>query len=283
MRERSRPLLRSIRELAAILLAVLAAGTASGVVVAARWRRGVDTLRVAAAPLPPPWRGRVGAAVLLRGGAVAAALTIGLNMVLLREGASDDAFVNVAVVVAVTAPLLFLARRHLLAPAGLGFRRGFGLWPEGGGGTALVFAVPLVLAAGFLGDQAISLLGEWWGQTAHWTEWFDAELAWGAPSAVLASLLASVVAAPVLEEIAFRGLLYGTLRRRWGVTASVVASAAVFAVAHGYGAWGFASVFWSGALWAVTYEKTRSLLPSIAAHAASNLTTSLAVLWLLRG
>src|SRR5439155_1393804 len=55
------------------------------------------------------------------------------------------------------------------------------------------------------------------------------------------------------------------------------------AVAHGYGALGFAAVFWSGLLWAWSFERTGSLLPSMAAHAADNLMASLSVILVLRG
>ena len=96
------------------------------------------------------------------------------------------------------------------------------------------------------------------------------------------TLVASVVLAPVFEEIIFRGVLYGSLRARFGVWPAVVMSAAIFALAHGYGAAGFASVFLSGALWAWSYERTRSLLPGMIAHMANNAAVGLTLLWLLR-
>jgi hypothetical protein len=99
---------------------------------------------------------------------------------------------------------------------------------------------------------------------------------------VTASLLGTVLFAPVLEEIVFRGLLYGTLRRRLGWPVAAVLSAAVFAAAHGYGVAGFGSVFASGVMWAVAYEKTGSVLPGMAAHAANNVSAACAVLALLR-
>jgi membrane protease YdiL (CAAX protease family) len=99
---------------------------------------------------------------------------------------------------------------------------------------------------------------------------------------VTASLLGTVVFAPVLEEVVFRGLLYGTLRRGLGWPAAAVLSGAVFAVAHGYGLAGFGSVFVSGVMWAVAYEKTGSLLPGMAAHAVNNVSAACAVLALLR-
>jgi uncharacterized protein len=99
---------------------------------------------------------------------------------------------------------------------------------------------------------------------------------------VVVSLLEFVVLAPLFEELAFRGLLFGTLRRKFAWSTSAVLSAAVFALAHGYGVLGFVSVFWSGLLWAWIYEKTGSLLPSILAHAANNLFVCLSILYLFR-
>ena len=63
---------------------------------------------------------------------------------------------------------------------------------------------------------------------------------------------------------------------------ATIASAALFALAHGYGAVGFASVFVSGVLWAIAYERTRSLLPGMLAHAASNIQATAIVLATLR-
>jgi len=91
-----------------------------------------------------------------------------------------------------------------------------------------------------------------------------------------------VVLAPLFEELAFRGLLFGTLRRRFTWSTSALVSAGIFAVAHGYGILGFVSVLWSGLLWAWVYEKTGSLLPSIVAHAANNLLVCLSILYLFR-
>ena len=41
-------------------------------------------------------------------------------------------------------------------------------------------------------------------------------------------------------------------------------------------------MLWSGVLWALVYERTRSLLPSMIAHAVGNATTALTLIWLLR-
>jgi membrane protease YdiL (CAAX protease family) len=91
-----------------------------------------------------------------------------------------------------------------------------------------------------------------------------------------------VIFAPLFEELAFRGLLFAILRRKFRFMPAALISAVIFGVAHGYGLVGLLSVCWSGVLWAWTYEKTGSLLPGILAHAINNLLVCLAVMALLR-
>jgi membrane protease YdiL (CAAX protease family) len=276
IRARLVPLLRLVRGFAASELLLLGLGAAAALSLALGWR-----LRVAAAPLPPPWRGRDGFVVLVRGGAGGVLVT----MVLLAVGGWTER--GAALLEGLSLPLLYvpvlaLAGRRLLAPAGAGFTRAFGLRPAAGGWRPLARATALLVGAGIGLDIVLGLLSEAWGVPSHWTEWFDEDLAWGSPGIVTASLLGTVVFAPLLEEIVFRGLLYGTLRRRLAWPLAAVLSGAVFAVAHGYGLAGFGSVFASGVMWAVAYEKTGSLLPGMAAHAVNNVSAACAVLALLR-
>jgi membrane protease YdiL (CAAX protease family) len=242
----------------------------------ARRGRG-EPLTVGAAPLPPPWRGRLGVAVLMRGGAIGILLTLAFLLVEV-----DDPLVRLSTMPIASLPLLVIAQRHLLNPAGLSFADGLGLRPISAGWARLVPAVLSLVAAGLMGEWGLGLLAEWLDLSSHWTEWFDTDLVWGGTPVLVVSLLEFVVLAPVLEEIAFRGLVFGTLRRkfRWGTSA--ILSGAIFAIAHGYGVLGFMSVFWSGVLWAWIYEKTGSLLPGIIAHALNNLLVCLTIIWLLR-
>jgi membrane protease YdiL (CAAX protease family) len=53
-------------------------------------------------------------------------------------------------------------------------------------------------------------------------------------------------------------------------TAAVV-SAAIFSALHFYSLPGFASTFVGGFLWAMVFEKSRSLAPGMAVHALYNL------------
>lgn len=140
----------------------------------------------------------------------------------------------------------------------------------------------VVAAAGLVGEWVLGRIAEPFQLVGHWTEWFDADLAWGAPSTLLVSLSEYVLFAPLFEELAFRGLLFAVLRRRFVWWSAAAMSALLFAVAHGYGLIGFLSVLWSGLVWAWAYERTGSLWPGILGHAVNNLLVCLSLLTLLR-
>ena len=274
--QRTQPLLRVVRIFAASEVTLLALGGAAALSLLVGRRRAV-----AAAPVPPPWRGGEGLIVIVRGGAGGVVVTIAL-LALGGWTHRGAALLEAVSLPLVYVPVLLLAGRRLLRPAGLGFAAGFGLRPGPGGWSPLVRSAAILAGAGIVVDIALGLLSEAAGVPSHWTEWFDEDLAWGSTGVLVGSLLGTVLFAPVLEEIVFRGLLYGTLRRRVGWPAAAVLSAIVFAAAHGYGVAGFGSVFASGVMWAIAYEKTRSLLPGMLAHAANNVSAACAVLALLR-
>jgi ABC-2 type transport system permease protein len=77
-----------------------------------------------------------------------------------------------------------------------------------------------------------------------------------------------LIAAPVFEEFIFRGLIYGGLRRSFGVWPATLASAAVFAIMHP--AISIAPVFVMGVCAALVYERTRSLLAPMLTHLVYN-------------
>jgi membrane protease YdiL (CAAX protease family) len=278
---RSARLLVRIRAMVATELLFLSIGLIALVRLA--WRRGALP-RVAAAAIPPPWRGRAGVVVLVHGGALGALTVVAFYFYAVVD--PERPFANVfvgAVTNLAFVPVLFLAHRHLVRPSGLGFGASFGLTPARDAAAKLALAFVTLLAIGQLGQLVIDLTARGLGVSAHWTEWFDRDLVWGPPVAVVATVFDTVVLTPVFEEIVFRGLVFGTLRRRFGLPTAAVLSAAVFAVAHGYGVLGFAAVFWSGLLWAWAYERTGSLWPSIGLHAADNLMATLSVIVVLRG
>ncbi len=237
-----------------------------------------DCIRLVGSGVPPPWTAEVGAAVLLRGGAMGALVTIAFLLAPPVESLSIEA---VAIPLA-NLPLLILAYVHLLKPAGLDIRRAFGFHIDRDNLGRLAVASLGTIAAGLWGEWVIGQALERVEITNHWTEWFDADLVWGTGATLTVSLVEYLVFAPVFEEIAFRGLLFATLRRRLPFAPAALVSAGIFAAAHGYGLIGFLSVLWSGILWAWVYERTGSLLPGMVAHAANNLFVSLTVMALLR-
>jgi uncharacterized protein len=89
------------------------------------------------------------------------------------------------------------------------------------------------------------------------------------PSLLLSAIVV-VVAAPIGEEVFFRGFLFQGLRQRFPLWPAVLISAAVFALVHWSPLLIFA-LFPVGIGLALIYEHRRSLLSSIVAHAVFNL------------
>lgn len=272
---RAQTVVQRYRTLAAVETGLMLAG---GVILLWWFRRRNKQLsRVSQGELPPVWAGGLGAAVLLRGGAIGAVLTL-----VFMFAALDYSSLRLLVVPLSNVPLLCMAYIHLLKPQGLAFIDGFGLTVDRGKAGRLAAAVVAVVAAGLLGEWVMGRIAAPLNLSSHWTEWFDTDLVWSPFPVVAVSLAEYVLFAPVFEELAFRGLLFGVLRRRFQWAPAAVMSAAIFAFAHGYGLMGFMSVFWSGVLWAWIYEKTGSLLPGMIAHATNNLLVCLSVIALLR-
>ena len=241
--------------------------------------RGATALLLApVSGVPPPWSGTIGMAVLLRGGALGAVLTLAF----LSFGPTEPISLRALAIPLSNVPLLALAYVYLLKPAGLSFWDGFGLKIDPVRLGQLGSVILAIAAAGLWGEWVMGRVADTLGLTSHWTEWFDPDLVWASPKVLAVSLVEYVVFAPIFEELAFRGLLFALFRRRLPFVPAALLSAGIFALAHGYGWIGFISVLWSGLLWAWAYEKTGSLLPGMIAHALNNLLVCLAVMALLR-
>ncbi len=83
------------------------------------------------------------------------------------------------------------------------------------------------------------------------------------------SLLAMAVLAPLVEELVFRGLLYGWLAGRWGTIVAWIVSSLAFAAAHVEPAHAILVLplgLWFGWL----RRRTDSLWPSLVAHMINN-------------
>lgn len=83
------------------------------------------------------------------------------------------------------------------------------------------------------------------------------------------ALITASIAAPVVEEIFFRGVLYGWLRTRWGSIAAVIIDGALFSGAHAIPLI-LASIFIVGLTLAIVYEKTKSTIATMTLHSLFN-------------
>jgi len=106
-------------------------------------------------------------------------------------------------------------------------------------------------------------------------------LAHHSAATIAIACFASVVAAPIAEEIFFRGLLYGGLRNRLPVVPAALIVAVVFGLGHTqYPLLVRPEMAIFGFVACLLYERTRSLLPSMGMHSLHN---ALAVTIILGG
>jgi membrane protease YdiL (CAAX protease family) len=83
-------------------------------------------------------------------------------------------------------------------------------------------------------------------------------------------LLVGGVISPITEEVVFRGVLYGYLRR-WGVPAAIIGSTLLFVLAHSIQGTFPLTQTVGGVVFAVAYERERNLLVPIVIHMLGNL------------
>jgi membrane protease YdiL (CAAX protease family) len=269
---RGRALLARVRVLTAAAGAMLLAA----LVLLWRLPRSPRGARVADAPLPPQWRGADGLGLFFRA-AFAYLLMPALVLMLLPRVPASTAIMGLLGGL----PMLWWLRRYLHA-RGDSIRDTFGLRVRDGSGLRVLGWGLVLLGLSLAGESLLSIGLNALGVTSHWADGFLEDFLWGSPATVAAGTVDGVVWAPTFEELAFRGLLYPTLRLRLPPWPAALLSSALFGVAHGYGLQGFVAVTWSGMIWALGYERTRSLVPGILAHAASNLLATTSFLLLLR-
>jgi membrane protease YdiL (CAAX protease family) len=155
------------------------------------------------------------------------------------------------------------ARRALvpLAPVS----RGAWIWSLGAGAAGIIALAGLWTVLGSLAPTTPNLLPDM-RSVPLWT---------GVPM-----LLVSIAAAPLTEEIAFRGYAMGLLRRHFGPLSAIVLSSLMFAAAHltqGLYPTKLLVYFLVGLALAATVWRTGSLLPAMVVHSFGDLVFFLGV------
>lgn len=84
------------------------------------------------------------------------------------------------------------------------------------------------------------------------------------------AFISAAVISPVYEEIFYRGFIYRWLRTRIGLIGALLLSSFIFTVVH-IPAYNVMPVnFFSGIIFALAYEKTNSIWPSVTIHGLTN-------------
>jgi membrane protease YdiL (CAAX protease family) len=188
----------------------------------------------------------------------------------LREGKAEEHLVAALTVQAVAAAL-GAAAAILVASRSSAFRREqLGITLRG---APRFFALGLAAWFAFLPAYAVAnllnaALHEMLGLPVELQMPVEGLAREGDPAALGAILLLVTIWIPVAEEITFRGIVYGALRRYLGRAAGMIGSAVLFALLHDRSA--LVPILAVGLLLAWIYERTGSIVAPIAAHMLHN-------------
>ena len=136
-----------------------------------------------------------------------------------------------------------------------------------------------ILAVGWLWTLALSKLGFSDEAQEVVRDFANAIEAGDAPVVVL-GVFNAVILAPIVEEVLFRGLLYGALRKYFGIASAITVTSLVFALIHANVA-AFLPIGLLSAILCGAYEKRGSIWDPMMVHALFN-TTSLVLLSFFR-
>ena len=125
----------------------------------------------------------------------------------------------------------------------------------------LLIVVLMVLSGSILISAMVDLLPE-----SEWLNDIMSELA--RPN--IFSFINVVIAAPLLEEILFRGVILEGLLKNYSPAKAIIWSAVIFAISH-LNPWQSTGVFFLGLLLGWVYYKSNSIIPGIVMHFANNL------------
>jgi membrane protease YdiL (CAAX protease family) len=206
-----------------------------------------------------PWAGVLGVLIALVLGAI-----LGLPAVIAdNPGPGEDLGTAASVVVQLATALGFL-----IVPFALAMIRGAGSLREAGrrlglrgfedsavlwmGATVVAYFAFAVLYATLIGEPSQEDIAEKLG-----------------PVAVQVVLIA--IMAPISEEVCFRGMLFGGLRRRMPALPAALISGAIFGGLHATtGVSAVPPLIVFGVLLALLYERTGSIVPGIILHMLNN-------------
>ena len=130
-----------------------------------------------------------------------------------------------------------------------------------------VFAVNLLFA--FLFTCLISGIDLLMGfYDPSWISGFDIDTVDITAGAILFEIVSSVIFAPLMEELIFRGVLFNRLKIRVGILPAMLISSFIFGIGHSYGS--ITSAFLFGICMCILYMKTDNILVPMSVHFINN-------------
>ena len=105
------------------------------------------------------------------------------------------------------------------------------------------------------------------------------------PSSLFLALFTIIIAAPIIEEYLFRGVIQSYLRNKYGSISAIVSASALFSLFHFSPSQGFQnigillSLFILSLYLGFVYEKTRSLISNITLHVTFNLINAIKIIF----
>jgi membrane protease YdiL (CAAX protease family) len=164
---------------------------------------------------------------------------------------------------------LLLSRHWIRNP--ISFRQFFGLPGDEMGIAKLICSSLVLFAICWFTLTWVPRGIEALGFKSHWSESIDEVLFMWPTEYRVIRVMDGVIFGPLLEEIVFRGLLFGALRMSMPAVPAAAVSSIAFGVNHFYSLPGFLGVTAFGFWCAMAREKTGSLVPGILVHMLTNL------------
>lgn len=140
---------------------------------------------------------------------------------------------------------------------------------------SIIVVVPVVVKYSLgnynLTDVLLSLLPE------AWLASYEASSSVAFLGELWVMVIGTVIIAPIVEEIIFRGLAYTRMKKGMPKVVAMLLAAALFGLAHGHPVWMlYTFVFGLALIW--VFERTKSLFGSILLHVSYNLCAVLQLL-----
>ncbi|MBE6499157.1 MAG: CPBP family intramembrane metalloprotease [Methanobrevibacter thaueri] len=131
-----------------------------------------------------------------------------------------------------------------------------------------VFIINFLAASAFA--CIISLIDIYIGYyDPSWISVWDVDSANMTPALFIIDTIGTIILAPIIEELVFRGVLFNRLKIRTGIIPAMIISSIVFAMGHEFG--GITSAFLFGICMCILYLKTDNILIPMFIHFLNNI------------